>query len=542
MNTKHSLRCFCLTAITMIGLCMTACTSPEDASFYQPDWDKELARAKENEKPTPDPPSIKRTQPDDQISVTFNADGPLEISIEEATVLAMSNNRDLAVQQLTPVIIGTFERIERSDFDPELYGEFEYNEETASQTDRATSQQFSVDSKDTSAEAGVRQTLPSGTDVELSVSQNRDTSNRSPEQQDARLGLTVTQQLLRGNRPTVNLARVRQAELDTQASLFEFRGFAEALLAEVESTYWQYTLSHERIAIFEQSLEVARRQRDEVEQRIEVGALAEADAAVARTEVAIREQALIDARSDLEAQRLRLLQLISPSQTFDRELIVSTRPEIDAQPLNDLDDRLQLASLKRPDLAEARLRLEQDRLETIVTRNGILPRLEVFIALGKTGFDNTFDGSFKQLDQDTYDLAAGVRFSQLLGNDAAEARDEAARTSRRQSAAAVDNLQQLIELDVRLAANELERARQQIQASRTTRELQEETVRAERERYDVGASTALLVAQAQRDLLQAQINEVQAIVAYRLALIDLYVAEGSLLERRGFVIDNPQRQ
>ena len=88
---------------------------------------------------------------------------------------------------------------------------------------------------------------------------------------------------------------------------------------------------------------------------------------------------------------------------------------------------------------------------------------------------------------------------------------------------------------MRLAANEVERSRQQIHASQTTRILQEDTVWAEQERYAVGSSTALLVAQAQRDLLEAQIAEVEAVISYRLALIDLYVAEGSLLDRRGYV-------
>ena len=43
----------------------------------------------------------------------------------------------------------------------------------------------------------------------------------------------------------------------------------------------------------------------------------------------------------------------------------------------------------------------------------------------------------------------------------------------------------------------------------------------------------LLVAQAQRDLLTAQINEVQAKAAYLKAVVALYQLEGSLLERRG---------
>jgi outer membrane protein TolC len=88
-------------------------------------------------------------------------------------------------------------------------------------------------------------------------------------------------------------------------------------------------------------------------------------------------------------------------------------------------------------------------------------------------------------------------------------------------------------MDVRLAANEVERARRLIAASRTTRELQAQTVEAEKERFAVGSSTAILVAQAQRDLLGTQIAEVEALVNYRIALVRLYLAEGTMLERHG---------
>jgi outer membrane protein TolC len=183
------------------------------------------------------------------------------------------------------------------------------------------------------------------------------------------------------------------------------------------------------------------------------------------------------------------------------------------------------------------LRLSQNRLETVVTRNGLLPRLELFVALRQTGFADTFSGSFRQLDGNTYDLTAGLRLSHFIRNRAAEARDLAAKASRRPAAEAVANLRQLVQLDVRLAVNELERARQQISATKATRILQEETLKAEEERFDVGSSTALLVAQAQRDLVASRIAEVEAIIHYRIALVNLYLAEGSLLQRRGVTLD-----
>ena len=333
----------------------------------------------------------------------------------------------------------------------------------------------------------------------------------------------------------MNLASVRQAELNTLASVYELKGFTEALLAETETAYWNYVLAKKEIEIFERSLEVALKQREEVELRIEVGILPEIEAAAARAEVARREQALIEAKSLLEERRLRLLRLINIGSDgrLDYQVIATSEPSVEPQPIKDLSDRLELAQKMRPDLNEAILRLKQNRLETIITRNGLLPKLDLFIALGKTGFAESFNESFRALDDNTYDFRVGVRLSHFIGNRASGARDLAARASQRQAEEALANLKQIVRLDVMLAANELERARQQIFASKTTRILQEETLKAEKERFDVGSSTTLLVAQAQRDLLLSSIVEVKAIVNYRIALIGLYQAEGSLLERRG---------
>lgn len=468
-----------------------------------------------------------------------NASGQLlELSVEEAVLMALQRNRDLKVRRFEPEIAATFEDIERGRFDVELFAEAEYFEEEASETSRSTGEQFSVLAAETSQELGVRALLPTGTSLEALVNHQRNTSNRAPEQQEARLELSATQSLLRGFGPTVNLAGVRQAELGTLASQYELRGYTEALLAETEVAYWQYVLAEEEIEIFEKSLAVARQQKEEVELRIEVGILPQIEAAAVKAEESLRVQALIDAQSLLEERRLRMLRLLNPTAdvNFDSRLVATSDPRIQATPITDVNDRLRLAERSRPDLNEARLQMQQNRLETAVTRNGVLPRLELFITLGKTGFADSFSNSFRELDGETYDLSTGVRLSHFLGQRESLARRSASQSRYQQSVEAVDNLRQLIHLDVQLAVNEVERARKQIEASRATRVLQEQTVHAEKERFDVGTATALDVALAQRDLLHSRIAEIESIIHYRIALVELYLAEGSLLERRGIQV------
>ncbi|WP_044349364.1 TolC family protein [Dethiosulfatarculus sandiegensis] len=466
-------------------------------------------------------------------SFKVNEKGQTLLSLEQAAYAALRGNQELTVRQFAPVQAGAFEKIERGVFSPELFADFSYGLEKADKFKTSSRTWKNEETTETLATAGVRRRFASGTNVEISAEGDRTSSSLDPDESEARLGLSITQSLLRGLGPVVNLVAVRQAELKTRASLYELRGFTEATLAQAEIAYWEFVQAEREIAIFKRSLEVAQQQLLEIEQRIEVGMLPQVEAAAARAEVARREQATIEAESNLEDRRLRLLRIINPGGGLGLKLVSTSRPDLTPRSIKDIKARAALARKSRPDLNEARLRLKENRLQTIATKNGLLPRLDLFVSLGKTGYAQSLSNSFSDLDGSNYDAVAGVKLSHYLDNLSAEGRHTAALASARQARAALDNLNQQVELDVRLALNQVERARRQIFATRLTRELQEKTVFAEIERFDVGKSTSLLVAQAQRDLLASQINEVQAIVYYRIGLVRLYLAEGSLLQRRG---------
>jgi outer membrane protein TolC len=187
----------------------------------------------------------------------------------------------------------------------------------------------------------------------------------------------------------------------------------------------------------------------------------------------------------------------------------------------------------RPELNQARLGILRDDLELVRTQNGLLPLMDLFITLGKSGYADSFGSSVSNVTDDNYDALAGLRFQYPFWNRDAKARHERAILSRDQTEKALANLSQLVEVDVRTAYIEVNRAKQQIAASSATRKFDEEKLRIETEKFRVGKSTSFLVAQAQRDLLVSRIAEVQALANYLKALIDLYRQDGSLLERRG---------
>ncbi len=473
---------------------------------------------------------------DKQASIPPN--GPLQISLNDAILSTMENNPSLVVERFNPPIQHTFTDEEQAVFDPVLDGgiAFERNDvANAGITGRGT---LDTTTDDYRGSISLKEYFPTGTFMELGISGSVTDSDQSDDPYaKARVGLSLTQSLLRGFGTEVNMARIQQSRIETAISLYELRGFSESLVAQVENAYWDYALAQRQIEIVEESLKLANQQLVETEEMIRVGAMAEAELAAVQAEVAAQKQALINAKSALESNRILLLRLLNPpgESFWNRAITIVRPPALPEAKLGDIEEHVAVAKRMRPEINQAKLDIQRDELEVVRTKNGLLPVMDLFINLGKTGYADSFSGAVDDLPGDNYDVLVGLNFEQPIRNRSAKAQRRRSLLKKNQAEKILENLSQLVELEVRNAYIEVNRTREQITASAATRKFQEEKVRIETEKFRVGRSTNLLVAQTQRDLLLNRINEVNTIVDYLKALTSFYRLEGSLLERRGIV-------
>jgi len=526
---KNSTTIFCGMILVVKAVLLSSCLSidPEPYSDYiGPKTEGDLPRYQQK---------LPVHKPVDANNATITK-GPLEIGIQKAILLAIENNRSLVVERMNPEISRTFEEEELAIFDPLLGAEVSNRRVVADRLTRAVSSAESSTLDSVTGLISLNKLFPSGTSIGLEGSTNyTDSSLYSDTFTATRLGVSVTQALLQGMDIRANLARIHQARIESLISEYELRGFMEVLLEEVESKFWDYALAQRQIEIYTNSLNLAEKQMDEVQERINIGQLAETELAAAQAEVALRRENLINARSDLAKERLNLLRLLNPSQNinWNRDIILEYQTSLPSVELDNVEQHVQVALKMRPDLNQARLQIQQGDLEVIKTKNGLLPKMDVFIAFGKTGYADSFNRSTNNIFGDSYDVTGGLIFEYPPLNQSARARYSRAVISRRQLLEALKNLTQLIQVDVRSAYIEATRTSEQITATAATRNFQEEKLRTETEKFRVGKSTSLLVAQAQRDLLASQIAEIQAVANYLKALVGLYRLEGSLLQRRG---------
>ena len=459
----------------------------------------------------------------------------LRINIHDAIFMALDNNPTVTIQRLAPDIYRSYAKEQKSTYDPQIAVT---GSQISSRNQRFLGiqrQAVDLEQKRNLYNFGFTEVLPTGTTLTASSSLSSTISNIYADQYSGVVGFTVTQSLLQGFGTGANLANLRKANLDVEISKAELKAVAEEVVSSVERAYWEIYLTGEEVNITKKSLELANRQLDESQERVAVGKLPELELAAVRAEVAIRNSALIDAQSKYEQACLNFLFLLNPKtqSAWSAVPLPLDKPFIPTDTLDTIAVHEALGLKYRADLQQARYSLKKGDLDVVRTKNGLLPKLDLFISLGKNSYAQTFKSGLPDVNSPFHDLTGTLTLGLPLTNQKAGALFTRAKYTRQQMDLSVKNMERMVQRDVRSAYIEVLRSKQQITATQVTRALQEKNLEAEQEKFRIGKSTNYLVLQAQRDFIASQSDEAQSMVAYLAALINLQLMEGTLLDRRG---------
>lgn len=474
-------------------------------------------------------------------AVSTSAQGAKPVSLLEAICWALESNQNLKIERLRPEVAATSIESAWGAFDTRLSAQASAGSahsstlgpraKDAPSSPREEGEHISR-ARNLSADLSGR--LPTGTDYDLGIALNRSATNSTYPFYSSAVNLNITQNLLKGAGPRVNLVQVRVAENTYLISLYQLEQALINLIANVETAYWDLYLSYKTLEIRLEAYRLAKEQRRRTEEFVRVGRDTPLGLFGAHAEEAARISDVINAVAEVKRRRIVFLQLVNPERVpkgWETRVFPKEDPVVPSEPLIP-QQHVAVAMTHRPDLQQARLDLANGELEVVRTKNGLLPSLDFFTDLGLAARgDNPSDANSKLGDYPSWRI--GLQFSYALQNRSARAAFRRAQFNRAIAEEAIENYKQIIEVDVRLAINEIERTKRLIESTHITRLLREEELAAEIEKFRVGRSTQLLVAQAQRDLTAARVDEISAIVAHVKAYLTLFKAEGSILQRRG---------
>jgi outer membrane protein TolC len=469
----------------------------------------------------------------------------LELTLADAVQRAVERNPDLAVVRLDTEAEAARVGEARGAYAPVFSTVFGRSRNVTPPTNYLLGD-VGVDVKDWFSTTGVRQRLPWGAGTwSISWDAARTTTNSLISSVDPNLqsGIEVafSQPLLRDRKIDASRQQFLIAKRNHDSSELRFRESAVQTVASVKRAYWALKATVANIGVQQRSLELAEELVRQNKIRADAGQIPPLDLVQAEVEVAQRRENLIQARTTAEDAEDRLRKLImDPADVSfwglrlnptDEPTELGALPDTDAAVARALDGRFDL-SRAAIDLENAKTnvdflgnqRLPDVRLEASYRGNGLggteLLRTGDFPGSLIGTRDRSFGDALGQAFTPDYPTwSVGVTVSYALGHSYEEASHARAQVERQQSAKRIASLRLDVAEAVRQAARQVRSTAERVDAARAGAALAEQRHADEQRRYEVGLSTTFLVTQAQRDLLQAQVNLLQATLDQQSAVV-----------------------
>jgi outer membrane protein TolC len=463
-----------------------------------------------------------------------------------------------------------------------------------------TSNILVVNQNQSTVNFGYSQGFHTGTDFSVTLSTPRAATNEpdvffNPAFSPV-LTATLTQPLLNGFGILPNTRYIIEQKNTIKAANSQFAEQVIAVVTQTSNDYWELVYDRQNVKVQEAAVGVSQKLWEDNKKQLEIGTMAPLDVLTAESQLATDQQNLIVAQTTKLQQETVLLNDIAKNllakDVAGIEIVPTTAiSSPDVVENIPLQDAVQEAWRKRPELYQADLNLKNSQIEVKATRNALLPSLNAYIqyqaqGLNGTGFNTSaVNGTFvadpeaplvdvngvpilingndafigspasttvvshggvsdalSQVFRNQYPTyAAGLTLTMPLRNRSAQADSARAQFDERQQQVQLRQTENTIVINVRNAIIALQQDRSQVAAAEKARNLAQQTLDAEQKKYQLGSSTSYQVVLRSRDLTAAQGTALRAQANLAEALVLFNQAMGRTLEVQHITVADAMR-
>jgi outer membrane protein TolC len=380
----------------------------------------------------------------------------------------------------------------------------------------------------------------------------------------------LTQHLLQGFGIAVNSRQIHIAKNQRELSDLVFKQQVIETTAAIMNLYWDLVAFNEDVRVKREALATSQRLYNDNKKQVEVGTLAPIEIVRAEAEVASREQDLTISETQVLQQETILKNALSKNgvaspSVAEARIVPTDHMQMPAtEPIQPLQDLMANALRARPELSQNRITIEDQKISIKGSKSALLPTLDLVASLANNGLAGQpsnlppvfptsphtgnpfFIGGTSTLLSQVFsrnfpDYGIGFNLNIPIRNRSAQADITTDELTLRQQEIGLQRLQNQVRVEVQNAVIGVQQTRARYQAAQKARVLQEQTVDAEQKKYELGASTIYNVILTQRDLAQAQSNDVAAMAAYSKARVEFDRATGQTLDRNNISLDEAFR-
>ena len=529
-------------------------------------------------------PELKR------VGVEMDQQRPL--SLREALAMALENNKDIEVAREN-VRIAEFDfHGAQGAYDPRFSTQAFYERvESPVSSFLAGGQNGSTIQTDYTATARLEGQAPKfGGSYHLDFSSIQLNTNNSfvalNPQYPTVLSFNYTQPLWRGLKIDQTRRQIEIARKNLSLSDAQFRQRAIDTITNVQRAYWDLVFALRNLQVQRDTVSVARTELEHNKRLVNEGQLAPIDVVAVEAQISTYEQRVFGALEDVSRAENNLKTMIAKDQKAElwAESIVPTDPVNLSAPEVSLPDALKTAMENRPELQQVNVLKEINQIDQRYFKDQTKPQVDLFGTYAVSGLAGSVSSNIvnpltqssallrqrvdelstiagldplpvippQQFSQDLlggygqslqnllanrYGTARiGVQISLPLRNRTAEANLGRALVEGERIGTQRQQLEQLIQVDVRNALQSVRSSEARLRAALATREANEQQFASEQRKLDTGLSTTFLLLERQNALTEARGLELKAQTDLNKAIADLQRATGNALSVNSIVV------
>jgi len=329
------------------------------------------------------------------------------------------------------------------------------------------------------------------------------------------LYLSLNQPLFTYNRTKMNM---RQIEMDYENARISYALQRLNVERNITSQFYSLFMSQQNLAISESELENAERNFNIIKDKVEADLTTKDEYYQAELNLAQSRSSLENQRVSLENAKDNFKQVLGIP--LEEDIIVVC--DIEAEPVYvDFDKALESAMTTRLELRQRQISREQQEMSLIQVRDNDSFNGSISLSLGIMGDNPEFNHLY---DNPTNNPRVSVSFSVPLYDwGARKARIKAAEIGKQIFELSAEEELKSIEMNVRSTCRSLDNLVGQISIAEQSQRNAQLTYDLNEERYRNGELTGLQMNQFQNQLSNSKMSYTQAIINYKVQLLNIKV-------------------
>ncbi|HBG60578.1 MAG TPA: hypothetical protein DDX37_01855 [Candidatus Omnitrophica bacterium] len=451
------------------------------------------------------------------------------ITLDEATKLAIKNNFDVQIARYDAMIAKTDKDISESIYDTIFDAEVKYRNNKNAQSSAA----YGTQTRDDDYNAGISKKLPTGTTIGLGLDNNRNWTDATTVSQNesftSDISFSLDQDLGKNFLGIQDRGSVKISLIEIEKAEFTSLEKIEADISSVQSAYWDLVYNLEKMRIQQEMVEQAKALYDIHQEKLKDG-LVEIPEAIASEANYRKRKSELDLAVNLVKSKENVIKLMLNIDDDETEINPIDKLELNRNK-NDLGQELAVAFNKRRDYKREKKDIESKDIKILMKKNNIWPEINLVASLNRNGIGGHIQEAAENIfENDDPDVSVNLTVKMPLGNREAKAQLKAAELSKAKAIVSLKLLERKIAISIKDQVRDCNVYAQVAQSDKEIADLQAQKLEAEGKRFNYGRSDTDTLIRFQEDLIQARNQELQSRYQYNISLINLELKKGTILE------------